>query len=55
LHHRERATLERHQIEKPAAVLDSNAMLHIDQVGGSAPVFKHTLFDLHRPIGRTDQ
>jgi hypothetical protein len=55
LQHRERAALERHQVEEPATVLERNPVLHFDQAGGSGPIFEHALFNLNRPIRWADQ
>jgi len=47
--------LERDQIEESASVVEGNAVLYVDQLGGSRPVFEHALFDLFRSIGGADQ
>ena len=55
LHHRERAPLERDEIEESASVLECNAMLHRDHRCGASAVLEDALFDLHGTIGRADQ
>jgi len=47
--------LESDQIEESAAVLESNAVLHFDQLRGPTPIFEHALFDLYGTIGWADQ
>jgi hypothetical protein len=55
LHHRQSTTLESHQIEESATVVECNAVLHFDQLGGPTPIFEYALFDLYGAIGWSDQ
>jgi len=55
LHHGQRTALERHQIEEATAVLERDAVLNLDQAGGTCAILEDALLHLHRSIRWPDQ